>query len=48
VPVPEAPPNPQRKRLVAYALLVLGEQIHGYHILGFVLVLAGLVLTSKR
>jgi drug/metabolite transporter (DMT)-like permease len=30
------------------AVLMLGEQIHGYHLAGFVLVLAGLVLTSKR
>ncbi len=30
------------------AVLVLGEQIHGYHLAGFMLVLAGLVLTSKR
>ena len=30
------------------AVLVLGERIHGYHVLGFVLVLAGLVLTARR
>lgn len=30
------------------AVLVLGEQIHGYHLAGFALVAAGLVLTSKR
>ena len=30
------------------AVLLLGERIHGYHVLGFVLVLAGLVLTAKR
>jgi drug/metabolite transporter (DMT)-like permease len=30
------------------AVLLLGEQIHGYHLAGFVLMLAGLILTSKR
>ena len=29
------------------AVLILGEQIHGYHIAGFVLVLGGVFLTSK-
>ena len=32
----------------AAAVLVLGEWIHAYHLVGFVLVLAGLFLTSKR
>ena len=30
------------------AILLLGEQIHAYHVTGFVLVLGGLSLTSKR
>lgn len=30
------------------AVLLLGEQIHAYHVIGFVLVLGGLYLTSKR
>jgi drug/metabolite transporter (DMT)-like permease len=29
------------------AVLILGEQIHGYHLAGFVLVLGGVFLTSK-
>jgi len=33
---------------VLAAVLLLGEQIHAYHVAGFVLVLGGLYLTSKR
>jgi len=40
------PLNPVFGALAAVA--ILGERIHGYHVLGFVLVLAGLVLTARR